>query len=45
MIPPPEAEVCQLDGGLRLVIDRDATSVTWKCPYCSQISTETWETE
>lgn len=31
---------CTLDG-VRTVIDRNTTSVTWRCPWCGGISTET----
>lgn len=44
MRPPADGtDMCAFDGAPRKVIDRDETSVTWKCPYCGQISRETWE--
>lgn len=35
------ADACPLDGSVRVEVDRDATSVVWRCPWCHTVSRET----
>lgn len=34
---------CELDGSVRVVIDRDRFGVTWRCPFCKGISREEFD--
>lgn len=34
---------CPLDGSVRVVIDRDRYSVTWRCPFCRSMAVEEFE--
>lgn len=35
--------MCQLDGSVKTVIDRDRYSVSYRCPWCGQHSIEELE--
>jgi len=35
--------MCQLDGSVKTVVERDRYSVTYRCPWCGQHSTEEHE--
>lgn len=34
---------CELDGSVRFVVDRDRFGVTWRCPFCKQLSREEFD--
>lgn len=34
---------CELDGSVRVVIDRDRFGVTWRCPFCRAVAREEYE--
>lgn len=31
---------CDVDGSVRIVLDRDRYSVTWRCPFCKTVARE-----
>ena len=35
--------MCQLDGSVKTVLDRDRYSVTYRCPWCGQHSIEEFD--
>jgi hypothetical protein len=34
---------CELDGSVRIIIDRDRHGVTWRCPFCKSLAREDFE--
>lgn len=34
---------CELDGSLRVIVDRDRYGVTWRCPFCKAMTREEFD--